>query len=86
MNSFIETQHDNKPVPLSQIPKLNKEEFVTQFAEMLAETKHSLVAYFANPDEGILRLFTVIADNKNKTLKIFSTTLTKHNDTIIHSE
>ena len=82
MNSFIETPHDNKPVLLSDIPTLNNTEFTTQFNEMLAETKHSLVAYFANPDKKNLQLFTVIADNKNKTLKIFSTVPTKPTDTV----
>ena len=82
MNNFIETPHDNKPITLSQIPNLTKDEFVAQYNEILNEPKHTLIAYFANPNENLLQLFTIIADNKNKTLKIFSTTLTKHNDTI----
>lgn len=82
MNSFIETPHDNKPVPLNNIPLLTAKEFTTQFTEMLNETKHSMIAYFANPIDKNLQLFTVIADSENKTLKTFSTILSKHTDAI----
>ena len=75
MNNFIENQYDNKPILLSKIPKLANETFLTEFAEMMNQPKHWLVAYFAITEKEELKLLAVFADSEIGALKIFSTSL-----------